>query len=405
MNKLILNFFGEEVKVDQPKTLQNLKQEISNKFFFSYSDASEILVSYIKDLKRTFIRTEQDFIDFIKKHIYKVDLDISPDSQLYKKSILKLQEENDKDKKELEVLIKVKEELEKKKKVMAEERKKTMKEIGKKIKELNRKKCKFIKQTKIEKEKITGEINSTNEKIVDLQKKLGIPITVEEKKKPKTEKSKPKPKVNTDKKAKKTVAKKVVKKNVKKADKKPIEKKLVKVKDIFATINEAIKKMSENITKLVTEQLNKKTKEIEDEKKKIEDSKIQLKEEEIKGFFDFTSVSKNISEEINKWTKFVTQHTNELTNALSQKYNNCINAITSLKKIENEKLKAPAPKKTVTKIHKGVKCQKCGQEPIVGNRFKCSVCSNLNYCEKCEEENKDLHLHPFIKIYSPQMAL
>ena len=45
MNKLILNFFGEEVKVEQPKTLQNLKQEISNKFFFSYSDASEILVS------------------------------------------------------------------------------------------------------------------------------------------------------------------------------------------------------------------------------------------------------------------------------------------------------------------------------------------------------------------------
>ena len=116
MNKLILNFFGEEVTVEKPKTLQNLKQEIANKFFFSPSDASELLVSYIKDLKRTFIQTEQDFVDFIKKHIYKVDLDISPDSQLYKKSVLKLQEENEKDKKELEELIKKKEDLKKQKK-------------------------------------------------------------------------------------------------------------------------------------------------------------------------------------------------------------------------------------------------------------------------------------------------
>ena len=109
MNKLILNFFGEEVTVETPKTLQNLKQEISSKFCFSPSDAAEILVSYISNLKKTFIQTEQDFIDFVKKQIYKVDLDISPDSKLYKNSILKLQEENDQNKKELDDLLKKKE--------------------------------------------------------------------------------------------------------------------------------------------------------------------------------------------------------------------------------------------------------------------------------------------------------
>ena len=374
MNKLILNFFGEEVTVERPKTLQNLKQEIADKFYFSPSDASELLVSYIKDLKKTFIQTEQDFVDFIKKHIYKVDLDISPNSQLYKKSVLKLQEENEKDKKELEELIKKKEELKKKKKDLNEERTKKNKELWNKIKELNRKRRKLIKETKKEKEKISGEINSADEKILEMQKKLGIQITVEEKN-TKDGKNSKKSKAKSEKKMKKTTKKKVVKKKVaKKVGKKADEKKANETKDIFTKVNETIKQMSENLAKLVTEQLNKKTKEVEVEKKKIEDSKIQLKEDEMKGFIDFTSITHNISKEINKWTLFVTQHTNELTNALSIKYNNCINAINSLKKNEigSEKLKA-----TIKKSE--------------GIQF--------------EEQNKDLNLHPFIKIYSPEMAL
>lgn len=338
MNKLILNFFGEEVTVETPKTLQNLKQEIANKFCFSASDASEILVSYIKDLKTTFIQTEQDFIDFIKKHIYKLDLDISPDSQLYKKSELKLQEENEKDKKELEELFKKKEELKKKKIDSNEERTKKIKELSKKIKELNLKRSKLIRETRKSKEKISGEIASTDKKIIELQKKLGIPIAVEEKKKPQIGKAKAK----DNKKIKKSTTKKVVKKKVvKKVIKKTETKKPKETKDIFAKVNETIKKMSENLTKIVTEHLNKRAQQVEVEKKKIEDSKIQLKEEEMKDFFDFSSISKNVSEEINKWTLFVAQHTNELTNALSLKYNNCVNAINSLK---NEKLKASALK-------------------------------------------------------------
>ena len=74
---------------------------------------------------------------------------------------------------------------------------------------------------------------------------------------------------------------------------------------MFSKVNEIINKSVKNITKIVSEQLNKKTKEVEFEKKKIEDSKIELKEKEIKGFFDFTSISQNISEEINKWTQMI----------------------------------------------------------------------------------------------------
>ena len=411
MNKLILNFFGEEVTVETPKILQNLKQEISNKFCFSPSDAAEILVSYINDLKKTFIQTEQDFVDFVKKQIYKVDLDISPDSKLYKNSILKLQEENDQNKKELDELLKKKESLKKKKTDLVQERSKKIKDYENKIKILKIKRYKLIRQTNKDKEKISGEINQTNKKIVELQKILGLPIEIKEKKKPATAKIKSKPKINKDKPKKIITVKKVCKpvkkvvKVVKKIEKKKVGPMAKEEKDIFTKVNEAINKMVENVTKTVSEQLNKKKKEVEVEKKKIEDSKIQLKEEEIKGFFDFNLVSKNVSEEINKWTKFVAAHTNELTKSLSQKYNNCVNNITSINNNKNIKLRAPAPKNKANKNKQNIKCHGCGAFPIVGSRFKCCICSNLDYCEKCEEQNKDLHLHPFIKIYSPESAL
>lgn len=397
MNKLILNFFGEQVLVEKPKTLDNLKQEISNKFFFSPSDAAEILVSYFSDLKKTFIKTEQDFLDFITKKIYKVDLDISPDSQLYKKSVLQLKEETEKNKKDLEELIKKKEELKKNQSKLKEERGKEIKELQNKIKDLNKIKCALIIKTRLDNTKISDEINNTNQKINELQKKLGIPITEENKNE--NPKTKPKQVKKTKKQIKKTV-KKTIKKKIKK-----VEKKKNQDKDLFTIVNETINQTVEKITKLVSEQLNKKTKEVEKEKIKIENSKIQLKEEEVKGFFDFNSITKTIFEEINKFTSFLVQQAKDLTNNLSEKYKNCIDELTSMKKkFDDIKLRAPAPKKINKKIHIGIICDGCGESPITGNRYKCAVCSDFNYCEECEEKNKDLHLHPFFKIYSPEIS-
>ena len=51
-------------------------------------------------------------------------------------------------------------------------------------------------------------------------------------------------------------------------------------------------------------------------------------------------------------------------------------------------------------VHKGIKCQKCFQEPIIGYRYKCAFCSDYNLCEQCEEKNflNNEHPHEFIKI-------
>jgi hypothetical protein len=51
-------------------------------------------------------------------------------------------------------------------------------------------------------------------------------------------------------------------------------------------------------------------------------------------------------------------------------------------------------------IHHGIKCIQCGINPIIGYRYKCSVCNNYNLCENCEMKNYETkeHQHNFIKI-------
>ena len=71
---------------------------------------------------------------------------------------------------------------------------------------------------------------------------------------------------------------------------------------------------------------------------------------------------------------------------------NLKNEITNIKKIPN-------PIKCDT-VHEGIKCQKCFQEPIIGYRYKCSVCNDYDLCQNCEEKNSisEDHQHDFIKI-------
>ena len=54
--------------------------------------------------------------------------------------------------------------------------------------------------------------------------------------------------------------------------------------------------------------------------------------------------------------------------------------------------------------HKGIKCDQCFKEPIIGFRYKCSQCQNYNLCEVCEDNNAvfGYHPHDFIKIRKEQ---
>ena len=48
--------------------------------------------------------------------------------------------------------------------------------------------------------------------------------------------------------------------------------------------------------------------------------------------------------------------------------------------------------------HPNISCSKCGMNPIIGNRYCCINCENVNFCDKCEEENGYEHGHPLYKF-------
>ena len=169
MNKLSLNFFGEQVEVKLPESLASLRQNISEKFLFSPSDTAELVISYAKGLGKKIIETENDFKEFVKNKIFKVDLDVDQNSQIFQNSLVKLQNEKEADKKELENLLSQSKELKEQKKQKISDAKKKMDELTGMKKEIEKKKKEAMAQFDKEIKKLTTEINKIK-KISDTEK-------------------------------------------------------------------------------------------------------------------------------------------------------------------------------------------------------------------------------------------
>lgn len=52
---------------------------------------------------------------------------------------------------------------------------------------------------------------------------------------------------------------------------------------------------------------------------------------------------------------------------------------------------------TIT-VHKGIQCDGCNAAPIRGNRYKCTVCPDYDLCETCEEKGAHPAGHPMLKM-------
>lgn len=54
-------------------------------------------------------------------------------------------------------------------------------------------------------------------------------------------------------------------------------------------------------------------------------------------------------------------------------------------------------------VHPGVACANCGEDPIAGTRFKCSLCPDFDLCAQCESLSPPVHKaeHAFLKIRLP----
>ena len=81
--------------------------------------------------------------------------------------------------------------------------------------------------------------------------------------------------------------------------------------------------------------------------------------------------------------------------------NNMIRFIKCNMKVSNKKNLEKNEKVIFEKIN----CNGCGIKSIEGIRYKCAICKNFDYCEKCFKENCEKHNHPFIKFYHQYMPL
>jgi exonuclease VII large subunit len=129
-----------------PTSLASLRQAISDKFMFSPSDAAEVVISYVKDLGKKIIQTEQDFSNFISNKIGKISLDISQDSRLYLENYNTLKKESDENKKTLEECLKRDEELKKKREELMNGEMEKINQIEQKIQKLQARKKKLEKK-------------------------------------------------------------------------------------------------------------------------------------------------------------------------------------------------------------------------------------------------------------------
>ena len=172
MKDISLDFFGEKVSIKMPTSLDSLRKAISEKFMFSPSDAAEVIISYVKDLGKKIIETEQDFSNFISNKIGKINLDISENSRLYLENYNTLKKENDENKKLLEECLKKDAELQKKQEELMKQEMEKITQLEEKIKKLQAKKKKLQTKLKAQTKLIEKEKKENSKKIQKLQKKI-----------------------------------------------------------------------------------------------------------------------------------------------------------------------------------------------------------------------------------------
>ena len=173
-SELSLNFLGEIVKIELPVNLFELRQKISEKYVFKTSDVDELVLSYSKESKNINIESEDDYKNFLDAKINHIQIDIGKNSHIYKDNILKLKEEKINEEKKLNELLKQNEEYKKLLSTKFISQKQEIIDITKQIQELFSKRKKLIQYIKNEKAKIIKMKKINDKAIIDLEKKLGL---------------------------------------------------------------------------------------------------------------------------------------------------------------------------------------------------------------------------------------
>ena len=152
--------------------------------------------------------------------------------------------------------------------------------------------------------------------------------------------------------------------------------------------------------------------EIETNKQKIENLlKIenQIKKEQQEKMKEINELMKKYGSGANALFKNFSSIQNQKFSQLEkikQEINGLKMKIANSEKTEDVNLKSE-PKKEEKKnlvVHNEYICDGCEDEPIVGIRYKCTVCDDFDFCEKCEKVLGPQHGHPLLKIRDPKYA-
>ena len=180
--------------------------------------------------------------------------------------------------------------------------------------------------------------------------------------------------------------------------------------------NTQINKLNKTVIELIEE--NKKLKKENEENKKLiydQNKKLNDIQNEIQNEIQIkvNEALNQIKNENNENEKYIRDQIKKALEHYKEKNEEKLNLIISEipnemeknleKKLENlyyNQYKTKINKKKNKEIHNGIKCQRCFMNPIIGIRYKCSICNDYNLCENCEKENEETNEHPhiFLKI-------
>ena len=418
MSKISLNFYGETFSTDKTNNLSSLRKEISILLCLSSQDAEEIIMTYNNKGNKITILNDNDLNTFLNSESKTIDLNISQQSQIFKENLNQLQEEKIKDKKALDELIKKNEELEKLKKTKFISENQEIGSLKLQIEELIAKQRELIEiKNEIENQVSNGikqieqEQKENNTKIFELQKKLGIQPTEDNKFRSNH--------INNSVFGYKMGAKDIFGNNI-------FEKKEEKENKL----NEKFKNLSLNSND---------EEDIKEEDKKHKENKDNNKRKEIhyriicdgcnmepimgKRYRCKVCDNFDLCEKCYENNKTNMNHKHEFecieksefpkpNNVLQSSFNfgnygNFRYDFPFFHSNQNRKRKRSDEQPNVNNntffnpvyrnIHFGVQCDGCGVTPIIGTRYKCTEC-DFDYCEQCEKQNAKNHGHKFQKL-------
>lgn len=432
---LKINFYDEKTyKFLPPRAFKNFKEKISSNYGFSIEDANEFLYSYLTDDMRKYIKNDEDYSDVLiylskigkeKKFYLDICVEINEQSRLYKESFSEVKENDDQIIKREEIEVQVPESISE----IKEEKKENENELKKNSQKESviEEKANVLQEVQIDEK---SKENDNNDFLIINNSRREIS---QEEKLP--ESSPIKPSLDKEKSADSDYFDKVLNENAQQISTKidHLDNSNLNESKIEEIINKILTIKMDNLKTELLTTLNHNTKKEKKDKKKEKKQKaikksstdkinyevVEHDENILKKFLDS---EQNLSENFKQEEKIQDKHKKEKpdkkpkekkSKSKSKSKKDSKDKISHLRQISEEKEdnEVKVSEKIIYSqnvddeykiVHDGVCCDMCKMSPIMGLRYKCSVCPNYDLCEKCEMENWKEHNHPMIKYRQSQ---